>query len=197
MYKLIFLIPLFFMFSACGGGSEKEAATKEAENETNTQTAAATEDSGSEGLLIVGTDQMKFTIRNQNTPNVTVGNQVSGTKYDELYVVEEISAEAGEQMTITLENNTNLPAQAMAHNFVLLKKEADVQSFVNTSMTAAGNDYIAEGSEDQIIAHTAMLGGGESETITFTVPSEPGEYTFVCTFPGHYGGGMYGVITVS
>jgi len=197
MYRLIFLIPLFFMFSACSGGSEKEATTQETENETNTQTAATTDESGNEGLLIVGIDQMKFAVQSQNTPNVTVGNQVSGTKYDELYVIEEISAEAGEEMTITLENNTNLPAQAMAHNFVLLKKDADVQAFVNSSMAASGNDYIAEGSEDQIIAQTAMLGGGESETITFTVPSEPGEYTFVGTFPGHCGAGMVGVITVS
>ena len=185
------------MFSACSGGTEKDTSTQE--SETNTQTAAATDNSGSEsdGLLIVGIDQMKFTVQDQNVPNVTVGDKTSGTNHDELYIIEEISAEAGEEMTITLENNTNLPAQAMAHNFVLLKKDADVQSFVNASMTAAGNDYIAEGSEDQIIAHTAMLGGGESETLTFTVPSEPGEYTFVCTFPGHYGGGMWGVITVS
>ena len=197
MYRLIFLIPLFFMFSACSGGTEKDTSTQE--SETNTQTAVATDNSGSEsdGLLIVGIDQMKFTVQDQNVPNVTIGDKTSGTNYDELYIIEEISAEAGEEMTITLENNTNLPAQAMAHNFVLLKKDADVQSFVNASMTAAGNDYIAEGSEDQIIAHTAMLGGGESETLTFTVPSDPGEYTFVCTFPGHYGGGMWGVITVS
>ena len=30
-----------------------------------------------------------------------------------------------------------------------------------------------------------MLGGGESDTITFN-PPEPGVYTFICTFPGHY-----------
>ena len=30
-----------------------------------------------------------------------------------------------------------------------------------------------------------MLGGGESETINFTI-EELGIYTYVCTFPGHY-----------
>ena len=30
------------------------------------------------------------------------------------------------------------------------------------------------------------LGGGEETEITFTAP-EPGEYPFLCTFPGHFG----------
>ena len=38
---------------------------------------------------------------------------------------------------------------------------------------------------NDFIVHTRMLGGGESETINFTI-EEPGIYTYVCTFPGHY-----------
>jgi azurin len=30
-----------------------------------------------------------------------------------------------------------------------------------------------------------MIGGGESDTITFDAP-EAGTYVFLCTFPGHY-----------
>jgi len=33
--------------------------------------------------------------------------------------------------------------------------------------------------------YTRMLGGGESDTITFDAP-EPGTYIFICSFPGHY-----------
>ena len=32
--------------------------------------------------------------------------------------------------------------------------------------------------------------------ITFTVPSEPGEYPYVCSFPAHYVAGMRGVLVV-
>ena len=35
------------------------------------------------------------------------------------------------------------------------------------------------------LAYTKMLGGGESDTITFDAP-EPGTYIFICSFPGHY-----------
>jgi azurin len=31
-----------------------------------------------------------------------------------------------------------------------------------------------------------LIGGGESTTIEFEAP-EKGEYTFLCTFPGHFG----------
>ena len=34
------------------------------------------------------------------------------------------------------------------------------------------------------IFHTCILQPGSSETIYFTAPA-PGEYTYVCTFPGH------------
>ena len=45
-----------------------------------------------------------------------------------------------------------------------------------------------------IIAFTKLLGGGDSDTITFTL-TEPGEYPFICTTPGHFSV-MQGVITV-
>jgi azurin len=35
-----------------------------------------------------------------------------------------------------------------------------------------------------IITHTRLLGPGESDTIEFTVPA--GQYTYICSFPGHY-----------
>ena len=35
-----------------------------------------------------------------------------------------------------------------------------------------------------IIAHTDLIGGGESATVEFTV-TEAGTYDFLCSFPGH------------
>ena len=45
------------------------------------------------------------------------------------------------------------------------------------------NEYISD--RDQVIAHTKLIGGGESDTITFDAP-EKGTYEFICSFPGHY-----------
>ena len=61
---------------------------------------------------------------------------------------------------------------------------------------AKSNDYIAPDYKDQIIAASGLAGGGETVTVTFTVPDEPGSYPYVCSFPGHYYAGMKGVLVV-
>lgn len=75
--------------------------------------------------------------------------------------------------------------KVMGHNWVLLAEGADVAAIGQAAVEAADNDYIPADMEDQIIAYTKMLGGGESDTIEFEAPA-PGTYTFMCTFPGHY-----------
>ena len=69
----------------------------------------------------------------------------------------------------------------------------DLNDFAQRAMLARENEYIPVG--DETIAYTKMIGGGESDTITFTAP-KTGSYTYICTFPGHYGL-MKGVLIVS
>lgn len=40
------------------------------------------------------------------------------------------------------------------------------------------------------------LATGQSTTVTFTAPTEPGEYQVICTVPGHMEAGMVGTLTV-
>jgi azurin len=98
-----------------------------------------------------------------------------------------IEAKAGEPLQIVFTNTGRMPKQAMGHNWVLLKpcSEADFNAF---GMAAAGAapTFIPAARADQVIVHSKMLGPGESDTIAFTAPSEPGEYPFTCTFPGHF-----------
>jgi len=37
-----------------------------------------------------------------------------------------------------------------------------------------------------MIAHTKMVGGGNTAELEFTIP-QPGVYDFICSFPGHWG----------
>jgi azurin len=67
----------------------------------------------------------------------------------------------------------------------LLKEGVDLAAFGQKSATAMDNDYIPASEESSIIAHTKMLGGGESDTIEFTAPAK-GSYEYLCSFPGHY-----------
>lgn len=96
----------------------------------------------------------------------------------------EIKVKEGDTVVLTLKHVGKLPKAAMGHNWVLLKKDVAMADFAKTAMTAKATDYIPEGTED-VIVHTKMLGGGEETTIEFEAPAK-GEYTFICSFPGHY-----------
>ena len=61
---------------------------------------------------------------------------------------------------------------------------------------ARDNSYIAPELKDQVIAATDLAGGGETVEVTFTVPEEKGNYTYLCSFPGHFLGGMKRTLTV-
>ena len=92
-----------------------------------------------------------------------------------------------EEFTVNLVHTGKLPKTAMGHN-VVITKTSDKQG-VATDATTAGpsNDYIKP-NDDRVIAHTPMLGGGEKGSTSFK-PSEleeGGDYTFFCSFPGHW-----------
>ena len=94
----------------------------------------------------------------------------------------EIKVKAGEKIKLTLNHTGKMAKNIMGHNFVLLTKGTDVAKFSRAAMNEKENEFIpATG----VIAHTKLIGGGESTTIEFTAPAN-GTYDFVCSFPGHY-----------
>ena len=101
------------------------------------------------------------------------------------YSLTEIRARPGEKIRIALTNLGRMPKQTMGHNWVLLtpRDDAAVLALAN-SVASRMPDYLPE-DKSAVLAHTRILGGGESDTIEFTVPVEPGDYPFLCTFPGH------------
>jgi len=110
---------------------------------------------------------------------------VSITGNDQMqYNIHEIKAKPGETLRIKLTNIGRMPAQTMAHNWVLLQKmdAGAVNAFAMSASTKP--DHLPD-DKTPIIAHTKMLGPGESDTIEVTAPSEAGSYPYICTFPGH------------
>ncbi|MCL7928735.1 azurin [Halomonas llamarensis] len=91
-----------------------------------------------------------------------------------------------ETFTVNLQHIGSMGISSMGHNWVLTK-ESDV-SGITTAGIAAGldNDYLPT-EDDRIIAHTDLIGGGESSSTTFDVADleEGKDYTFFCSFPGH------------
>lgn len=94
----------------------------------------------------------------------------------------EIMVKAGQKVKLTLKHTGKLPKTAMGHNFVLLAAGTDMAAFAQEAMKASDNEYIPA---KNVLAHTKLIGGGESTTIEFTAPKK-GTYDFICSFPGHY-----------
>lgn len=96
----------------------------------------------------------------------------------------EIKVKPGQTVKLTFEHVGQMAKNVMGHNFVLLTQGTDINQFGNEAVQAANNDYIPQNT-NKVIAHTKMLGGGESTTIEFKAP-QAGTYDFICSFPGHY-----------
>jgi azurin len=106
-----------------------------------------------------------------------------------------VLAAAGERLQVELRNVGRMPKQTMAHNWVLFGQiaEADLNSLLADAVQRRP-DYLPQDTS-RILARTRLLGPGESDSVRFNAPSAPGEYTFVCTFPGH-AAVMRGVLVV-
>lgn len=95
----------------------------------------------------------------------------------------EINVFEGQTVILTLVHTGTMPITAMGHNFVLIDMKTTLSKFAKIAIKAKDNDYIPTDLKN-VIAHTDLIGGGESTTITFKAP-EKGSYDFLCTFPGH------------
>ena len=133
--------------------------SKASEKQKTNKTEQKSEDELSTNIIINSNDTMKFDKKILLVP-------------------------AGKKITLTLNHTGKFPKVGMGHNFVLLKADTNVSEFAEKAAMARKTDYIPEG-EQQTIAYTRLLGGGESDTITFEAPKK-GYYTFLCTFPGHW-----------
>lgn len=111
--------------------------------------------------------------------------EVSLTANDQMqFGKNEIKVKAGQTVRLTLRHTGQMQENVMGHNFVLLKQGTNINEFGQAAAQAAGNNYIPENT-DNVIAHTELIGGGETTTVEFTAP-DAGTYDFICSFPGHY-----------
>ncbi|GAB2643555.1 azurin [Vibrio panuliri] len=92
-----------------------------------------------------------------------------------------------EEVSITLKHTGSLPAASMGHNIVITDT-SNVQGVGTDGMTAGiDNSYIKPGDE-RVYAFSKVIGGGEQTTLTFDTSAftPGGDYTFFCSFPGHW-----------
>jgi azurin len=103
-----------------------------------------------------------------------------------------------QKIAVTFKNIGTTPKFSMGHNFVVLDKTittTNVTTFLDKASTEAAHDYVPPGAKE-VLAHSKLLGPGETEVVTFNAPFVPGEYLYLCSFPGHYSQGTKGIMTV-
>lgn len=100
------------------------------------------------------------------------------------------------EFTITLKHVGKLPKAAMGHNIVVART-ADVAAIASDGIKAGlDSNYIKPG-DTRVIAHSSMVGGGESVSIRLPVAEMVnGPYSYFCSFPGHWAL-MKGTITLT
>jgi azurin len=89
-------------------------------------------------------------------------------------------------ITITLHHVGKQPREAMGHDWVLVKT-ADLAAVAQAAIAAGlANNYLPPG-DKRVLAHTGVIGGGESTSVTFSASllTRGGDYSYLCTFPGH------------
>jgi azurin len=108
---------------------------------------------------------------------VTIGT-LPGMQFDQ----KEITLKAGSKIKLIFNNPDD-----MMHNLLIVKNasaaDAVGQAAIDLGLLGQQKGYIPE-SED-LLFHTNLLEPGGSDMIYFTTPNQPGDYVFVCTFPGH------------
>jgi azurin len=102
--------------------------------------------------------------------------------------VKKFQISPSESVRLTFKNIGSIPKIAMGHNLVILKKDVDALAFGQKVLASGGSatNALPKSLLGEVIAHSDLLGPGESETIEFNAPKEKGDYQYVCTFPGHF-----------
>lgn len=89
---------------------------------------------------------------------------------------------AGEDVRVILQNTATDPH--MAHNVVFVTNEEALNRIGLAALLVPQRAYIPEDAD--ILFHTPLAQPGETVEVTFTAPSRPGLYPYVCTVPGHH-----------
>ena len=95
-----------------------------------------------------------------------------------------VRAQPGEPIEFTLANPDVVP-----HNWALVKpgtlrRVGQLANRLVSDPEAALRHYVPRSSD--VLAYTDVVFSGESFTIFFRAPEQPGRYPFLCTFPGHW-----------
>ena len=119
--------------------------------------------------IISDTDQLT-TIR--------IATVVEKMKYD----ISNLTVKAGKKIKMIFSNPDFMP-----HNIVLVNPgKADAVAMEAMKLGATGFDVGFVPKSEDVIWASKLIDHGAEQTIEFNAPVNPGDYPYVCTFPGHH-----------
>ncbi len=159
MKKIILILGVVtFTFMSCGDTKKEE--TKQAVTPKEEVKEPVVEEVANNDVVVEANDNMRYNVKR-------------------------IVVNGGQKVRITLKHVGTMSKDLMGHNLVILKKGVKMNDFAQKANAAKDTDYIPADSENDIVAHTIMIGGGDETVIEFDAP-EAGEYDYLCSFPAHY-----------
>ena len=111
--------------------------------------------------------------------------RISAVKERMLYDLKKFEVRAGQPVKLEFVN-----PDAISHNLVIIRpgtEEAvglEVNRMIADPKQIEIGQYIPE--TDAILFHTEMVPPNSGETLRFIAPRKPGNYPYICTFPGHW-----------
>ena len=101
-----------------------------------------------------------------------------------LFSPTELTVTAGSKVRLIFEN-----PDVIVHNWVLIAPNSSEEigtlaDKLASQADGAAKEYLPE--SDKILLASKLLAPGASEELVFTAPTEPGNYPYLCTFPGHW-----------
>jgi putative membrane-bound dehydrogenase-like protein len=117
-----------------------------------------------------------------STPSITISIKV--VKDLMQFNKKAFTVKSGQKVIIEFEN-----PDGMQHNMLIMKPGAfnKVGAAVDAMIQdqkGASKSYIPNIPE--VLQFIKLVDPGESATLEFTAPSQPGDYPYICTFPGHW-----------
>lgn len=113
-------------------------------------------------VTVEGNDQMQFNVKSIEVPK------------------------SCKSYTVTLKHVGKMPKSSMGHNMVLTTTADATATAADGMKAGAAADYVKAG-DTRVIAHTKVIGGGETTSMTIDVTKLKAgtDYTYFCSFPGH------------
>jgi plastocyanin len=110
-------------------------------------------------------------------PDTTVTLRSTGSALE--FLPARLALKTGLRVRVRYTNEGSLP-----HNLVFVKDDADLDALSTEAYGAGDSGFVPTSMKDRLLAFTPLVAANQTVEVEFVVPA-PGEYTFICLFPGH------------